>query len=124
MATPTGTTEDPRAPNGPLNILCKWRQAYVMMATSGPRGFQRYVRDNVDGKLLMRAELTAVANLLIQKGIITEVELFAQMEVEAEQLSVEHEKFFPGFSASSLGLTLNNPAAGQTISSWSQPHGA
>ena len=106
-----------------LQILCKWRQAYTMLATSGPIGFERYVRDATDSKLLHRIELSALANLLVQKGVFTLTEFIAQVEVEAEVLTKRQEKGFPGFSFNADGLVLKKPEAYHTMQRWQEPYG-
>lgn len=106
-----------------LNILCKWRQAYVLMNQAGQFGQERVIRDSAEGKLIARCELSALANLLVQKGVFTATEFIAQVDIEAEALSKKLENVFPGFSANQNGLVLTNPAANQTMLAWQQPYG-
>lgn len=107
-----------------LNRMAKWRNVALIMATQGDRmSFERYVRDNAEKALLYRVELSALAALLIQKGVFTHVEFTAQVEVEAEALSAVLEKNFPGFSSTDHGMSMKNPEALQTMASWRKPWG-
>ena len=93
-----------------------------MLATSGQTPFERYVRDAAEAQLLHRVELSALASLLIQKGVFTVTEYAAQVEVESEQLCEKLEKRFPGFKAGEHGMTLTNPQALQTMNGWKKPY--
>lgn len=104
--------------------LCKWRNLFNMMATLGDRfALERYVRDNADRTLLLRAEVNAITALLIQKGVFTPLEFTAQLDVEAEELMHALEKIYPGFMAGDDGLSMQMPQAQQTIESWKKPWG-
>ena len=106
-----------------LELLCKWRQVYCLQATSGQIGFERYVRDAAEAKLLHRAELSAIVALLVQKKVFTNVEFAAQVEVESEFLNEAMQKTFPGFTAKDNGIALTNPMVTQTMKNWQQPYG-
>lgn len=107
-----------------LQTLCKWRAIYQMMATMGERNsFERYVRDVADKHLLLRAEVTALSALLLQKGVFTQVEFAAQLDVEAEHLCEIMAQAYPGFRAMPEGLSLEMPEAQQTMEAWTKPNG-
>lgn len=106
-----------------LQILTKWRQVFCMLATSGAIPFERYVRDQAEAQLLHRAELSALTALLIQKGVFTQTEFAAQIDIEAEVLCEQLQKRFPGFTATETGMTLQNPQAYATMGSWHEQYG-
>lgn len=106
-----------------LETLTKWRQVYVMLDGSSPMGHERYIRNEAEANLLHRVELSALAQLLIQKGVFTGTEFAAQVEIESQELCKKLEKSFPGFSATSYGLKLDTAIAAKTVQSWSQPYG-
>lgn len=105
-----------------LEVLAKWRAAWGMMATMGTSAaFERCIRDMAEHLLMQRAELNALANLMVQKGVFAATEFTAQVEVEAELHSKVLEQSFPGFSASVAGLTLTQPMAERTMRAWNTP---
>lgn len=107
-----------------INRLAKWRQVYAMMATMGnATAFERYVRDVGEKLLIQRAELSALSGLLIQKGVFTQLELTAQVEVECEALMQLLEGAFPGFKSSDEGLSIETAAALLTMQGWTRPYG-
>ena len=106
-----------------LELITKWRQAFCMMATSGQVGFERYVRDAAEAKIIHRCEISATVALLIQKGVFSELEFRAQVDIEAEDLDIRMQERFPGFSASMEGLVLQKPRALETVLGWAKPYG-
>jgi len=107
-----------------LEVAAKWRQLYALMATLGTAtAFERYVRDAAEKFIMHRVELNALTGLLIQKGVFTQLEFTAQLDVEAEAFCETMEKAFPGFRAHLDGLTLEQPQALQTMQGWNQPYG-
>ena len=63
----------------------------------------------------MRAELSALAGLLIRKGVITQKEFQVALEHEAWQLDRDYEKAYPGFRTSATGLHMKLPEALETM---------
>lgn len=101
----------------PLNALCKWRRVFMNWQLGNkPKGDHEAdaVVDHREATMLCRAELNAMTALLIQKGVFTELEFTAQLEVEAEELSRKYSEKFPGYAANETGITMTMPEALQT----------
>ena len=96
-----------------MNVLAKWRVLFTgwQLGTrekGDPEGDA--VRDHREATILLRAEMTALSSLLINKGLITPDEWAAAMEREAHELSADYEKRFPGVTASATGLQIDKRA--------------
>ena len=93
-----------------LNRLCKFRTIYAgwQLGTrpkTDPESQE--VRDHREVTLLLRAEVSALAGLLIAKGTFTQDEFEAQLGIEAEALTAMLEAKFPGVTAQDDGLGLD-----------------
>lgn len=104
-----------------LNRLGKWRSALTgrilgTRAKGDPEsdGF----RDLFDKLLLLRAEVTAITGLLLEKGVFTDLEFLVKLEEEAKYLTEAYEKQFPGFRATDYGLDIDIAQASQTMRKW------
>lgn len=107
-----------------LSRLAKWRNVFMMMATMGSvTSSERWIRDQAEKHLLLRVDANAIVALLIQKGVFSQIEYTAQLEVEAEALMEALEKSYPGFRAGDDGMILANPQAHQTMQGWMRPWG-
>lgn len=109
-----------------LERLTKWRRVlaawqfgadYLMVDKEHCPAPVAAVRDHRELSLLMRAELSALVILLVEKGVFTVDEWEAQLEHEAMHLDVINEQKFPGFVAGDDGMTLHNPEALRTLQS-------
>lgn len=103
-----------------LNRLAKWRTFLTgwqlgTRAKGDPESDA--VRDHREATLILRAETTALANLLIEKGLITPAEYSAVIEREADLLEADLQKRFPGIRATAIGLTIDARAA-ETMKGW------
>jgi hypothetical protein len=101
-----------------LNRLAKWRNLLAgwqlgTRATGDPECDA--VRDIRELLLILRAEQSAIANLLMRKGVITEAEWCTTVENEANLLSDSMALRFPGFQATDVGLEMHMPEAGETM---------
>lgn len=97
-----------------LNRLAKWRTFFAgwqLGTRSKDDAESNAVRDHREATLLLRTEGNALVQLLIRKGVFTEEEWTAQMEVEAEELCLTLEKQYPGISATQAGLNINREGA-------------
>jgi len=97
-----------------LNIVTKWRVLFTgwqlgTRAKGDPEGDA--VRDHRELSILLRVEGSALVGLLLRKGVITEAEWQAALEREANQLSRDYERRFPGVTAHKDGLTFDARAA-------------
>lgn len=104
-----------------LNRLCKWRVLLTgwqlgTRAKGDPEGDA--VRDHREATLVQRAELSALTNLLIQKGVFTLAEFQAQLEVDADLCSAQLSARFPGIKATDVGLEFNTAIAKDTMKGW------
>jgi len=100
-----------------LNRLAKWRTVLAgWQLGTRPKGDPECdaVRDQQEGRLLMRAELSALTQALFKKGIIKKEDFFEALTEEAEALSVIYEKKFPGFKATDDGVSIDVKVAAQT----------
>lgn len=109
--------------------LAKWRRVFaawhhgITLLTTGPSpsqvatGQQRAEINDQERLLLYRAELSAIAHILIEKGVVSREELFAAMTREAELLSQNLEKAWPGFRSTDNGLAMDPTLAFETMRS-------
>ncbi len=101
-----------------LNKLCKWRKFFASWQL-GTRpdsdGESRAVRHHRETTILLRAELSALTELLIREGVITQPEFQNALEREAKQLDDDYEQAFPGWSSSADGLHMKLPEAADTM---------
>ncbi len=101
-----------------LNKLAKWR-AVLAGWQLGTRpiddGETKAVRDHREATLLLRAEVTALTALLIDKGIFTADEFSAALETEATLLDDDFAHRFAGFTTTQDGVHIEMPEAGDTM---------
>jgi hypothetical protein len=99
-----------------LNKLCKWRLIFAgwhlgsKTLTTGGKSTPGVaaMRDLMDKWLIVRAENSALAILLCDKGIFTQEEFYNAIMKEAAQLDKELERVFPGFATSEDGIVISN----------------
>lgn len=100
-----------------LNRLCKWRSVLAgwHLGTRGKNepGVQA-MRDLQDFRLIVRAEVTAIVNVLLAKGTFTKAEFEAAMTVEAVELEKMLQRQFPGYRATDEGMSINPVVAEET----------
>jgi hypothetical protein len=104
-----------------LNRLAKWRMVLAgwqlgTRAKGDPECDA--VRDHRESSLMLRAELNAVVQLLVEKNLIGSEEWAKQVTLEADLLSAEYEKRFPGFKAVDYGMEMDAKIAAQTMKGW------
>jgi hypothetical protein len=93
-----------------LNTLAKWRAHFAgwqlgTRAADDPEC--QAVRDHREATILLRAEMTALTDVLIRKGVITAGELSSALEREAVQLGKDYERQWPGVKATPTGLSYD-----------------
>jgi hypothetical protein len=93
-----------------LNRLAKWRSVFAgwQLGTrldSDPES--QAVRDHRELTIILRAEVNALMALLEEKGILTADEWQVALEREAERLSKDYERRFPGMKATDAGIEMN-----------------
>jgi hypothetical protein len=104
-----------------LNRLCKWRKVlagWQLGTRSDQDAEAAAVRDQRELLLLMRVELNALTNLLIQQGVITLRDFMEQQLVEITALDKSLEARFPGFQATPTGMLIDAKVAANTTKGW------
>lgn len=104
-----------------LNKLAKWRTVLAgWQLGTRPRGDPECeaVRDHRELGLLLRAELTAVTRILLEKGVFTIEEHQRILAEEALQLDAVYEKKFPGFKTCDTGIVMDLQQAMETMRGW------
>jgi hypothetical protein len=65
--------------------------------------------------ILLRAEVSALTGLLIEKGVFTAREFTEAMIIECQQLMSDYEQTYPGIKAEEDGLEYSMPLAAETL---------
>jgi hypothetical protein len=101
-----------------LNKLCKWRSVLAGWhngtKTLNSPGTSA-MRDLMDKWLIMRAEGSAIAALLVRKGIFSGEEFTDQVMAEAAILDRQLETVFPGFRTTENGVSIDLAVAQETM---------
>lgn len=104
-----------------LNRLAKWR-AHFAGWQLGTRSINdaecQAVRDHREATILLRAEVTAIVGLLIQKGVITIDEFNDAIGNEADLLAMAYEARWPGAHAGDDGMHYDLPRALAWMQNW------
>lgn len=93
-----------------LERLCKWRLHFAgWQLGTRVRGDPECdaVRDHREVSMLLRAEVSAILGLLIEKGVCTQDEMLAALGVEADELSAGYSRRWPGVEATDAGMAYN-----------------
>jgi hypothetical protein len=107
-----------------LNKLCKWRTVLAgwhtgskaLLDPSGkPTPGVQAMRDLMDKWLIMRVDNSAMAAILIKKGICTAEEFTEQVHEEARHLDKALEQLFPGFRSTEQGMSIDIATALKTM---------
>lgn len=101
--------------------LAKWRTLFAgwqlgTRAKGDPEGDA--VRDHREVTILLRAEMNALLGLLVEKGVITFEEFAVALEREADLLSADYARRFPGIRAADHGLEFVPHIAADTMRGW------
>lgn len=112
---------DPEKVNAALNRIAKWRSLFAgWQLGTRPLGDPESdaVRDHREATILLRVEVTALAGLLIDKGLIGRDEFAERVVAEAEVLSAAYERKFPGAKATDFGLDIDLKQAMGWMKDW------
>jgi hypothetical protein len=105
-----------------VNKLAKWRSIFAgwQLGTRPDTDPEcRAVRDQRELLMLLRVEASAMAGLLVRKGIITEKEWLEAVATEAGLMDKDMEKRFPGMRSSQSGITIFDvKLAAETTKEW------
>jgi hypothetical protein len=105
-----------------IQKLCKWRTVFTgwqlgTRVKGDPEGDA--VRNHRELTIIMRAELTALTRLCIERGAFTAEDFRRTLAEEAEFLSKAYEEKFPGFRATEFGIEIfDTKIAAQTTRGW------
>lgn len=93
-----------------LNRLTKWRSVFAgwqlgTRADTDPEC--RAVRDHREVTILLRAEVSTLTGLLMEKGVFTGEEFTTALERQAELLSADYARRFRGMKAVDDGIALD-----------------
>jgi len=104
-----------------MNILAKWRSIFsgwqLGTRTSDDPECQA-VRDHREVTMLLRAEVSGITKILLDKKVCTLEELQGVFTEEALALSKSYEDKFPGCSANEHGIAINPAIARETMKNW------
>lgn len=104
-----------------LERLAKWRSVFAgwQLGTRSDTDPEcQAVRDHREATMLLRAEVSALVQLLIAKGVFTTAEYQEQIQVECRYLCEMYEKRFPGFRATDFGMKIDPNTAAATTRGW------
>lgn len=93
-----------------FNLLAKWRTVFAswQLGTRSDTDAEcKAVKDHREVTILLRAEVTALTRILLEKKIVTAEELDEIFADEAEQLNKSYAERFPGYTATEHGMAIN-----------------
>jgi hypothetical protein len=107
--------------NAALNKLAKWRSVLAgwqlgTRAKGDPECDA--VRDHREVTIMLRAEVSALTALLVEKGIFTPEEFQQALIDEAQQLEKDYERHFPGIRSTDIGMQFDVKEASETMKGW------
>lgn len=92
------------------NRLAKWRSWFAgwqLGTQSEDHGPAKAVRDHREVTMMLRAEVSGLTKILLDKGVVSEVELAETFADEYEMLSADYSRRFDGVEATGQGLTMD-----------------
>lgn len=105
-----------------FNKLAKWRTLYagrVFGTRMVDDPVAKGARDDAEVRLFLRAEVSALAKLLIDKGVCTRREFTEASIEEAKYLDRQQELIFPGWESFEGGLRVTDiEAARRLMEGW------
>lgn len=107
--------------NQAIQRVCKWRTVFVgwQLGTRSKEDPEaQAIKDHREVTILLRVEVSALAQLLAKKGIFTAEEFTRAVAEEAEHLNLAYERKFPGLTAHDYGISMKMPEAGETMKGW------
>ena len=102
-----------------LNKLAEWRAVFAgwqLGTRPDTDGETLALRDHREVTILLRAEVSALLGLLMQKGVITTHQWERALAEEASRLDHDYEAKFPGFSTDQDGVHMDVAQAAETVS--------
>lgn len=101
-----------------LQRLTKWRRFFASWQLGTTRqddGTYKAVSDHRELTIILRCEVNALTGLLIRKGVFTAKEFDDALREEADKLSADYARRFPGWKATDAGLEMRMPGAMETM---------
>jgi hypothetical protein len=101
-----------------LQKLGKWRTVFASWQLGTRHGTDpecAAVKDHRELTILLRAEVTTLTRLLLEKGVCTQEELQAVLLEEVDALDRAYEGRFPGFQSTADGMVMDVQRASETI---------
>lgn len=92
-----------------LNRLSKWRfifASWQLGTRSATDPVAQAVRDHREVTLILRAEVSALVNMLVKQYAINRNDYMLEVAKEAELLSKQLEERFPGAKPSDIGMEM------------------
>ena len=104
-----------------IQRLCKWRSVFVgwqlgTRAKGDPEA--EALKDHREVTILLRAEVNALSQLMVKKGVFSGEEFTRQLAEECEHLNLAYERKFPGMKAELDGIHYELPLAAETMKGW------
>lgn len=109
------------AANRDIQVLGKWRMLLAgwQLGTRPDTDPEcQAVRDHRELTMILRAELTALMSLLIDRGVFDQEEWTVAVGNAAAALSSDYERRWPGVTANEIGLNINPVTAAPWMSRW------
>lgn len=96
-----------------MNRIAKWRAVFAgWQLGTRPRGDPESdaVRDLREAQILIRVEVNALIQLLVEKDVFSAEEWARQLEVECAHLETAFQRTFPGARATDVGMSFGPEA--------------
>lgn len=103
-----------------LNKVAKWHAVFAgWQLGTRPKGDPECdaVRDHREVTILLRAEVTALTQLLMESGVFSVEDLHHAIIKECALLEQDYERRFPGVKATDIGMQFD-ARAGETMRGW------
>ena len=104
-----------------MNRLAKWRGVFAswQLGTRLDTDAEcKAVREHREATIMLRAEVSALTSLMLEKKVFTDEEYDAALLGAADRLNSDYQAFFPGFKATETGITMNAAIARDTMQGW------
>lgn len=104
-----------------VNRLGKWRSVFAgwQLGTRPDTDPEcQAVRDHREATIMLRVELTALTQALVESGVLSRELYLTKLLDECERHEKINEERFPGFKATDIGMDINVAKAAETTKGW------
>lgn len=104
-----------------LNRLAKWRGHFAGWQLGTRPSYDaecQAVRDHREATIILRAEVTGLVALLIEKGVFTTAEFEESVGREADLQAMGYEARWPGARATDAGMEYDLARAQSWLQNW------